>query len=745
MAKVRVPNRVEWFDGAIGSNGIVNMTGAVAPTIAVQRRGARNINMGYLGRSGRVKAVDTEYYWPSPGDGIFTLEGWFNIKRMGQTVGGQLSGIMGGHRAAGQIITVAHQVSRELVWSDGVNGNIPLGSFLTRAGWIYLAMLINHSAAAGIAGYGLLRMDPGGNVLAYIHDRKTTALGGQTIDRFQGLFNNSVYWAGSVSALSLYQLGALADATIYPADVLQPPTFPIEIHFGPEGLTTNEGSPNERLPLDSARINDEIKYGTLDGDTIVIDTPNGAWNTGATPFIVDMLDTVGATVEVRGYPKHWADVSGPATVWVLHSGTIWKTTDNNATDLANVCMLEDGVPPLHPVGANIGAVAALLEANTGYYSDGSFLYLVANDHSNPNTNGKKYLRSRDRAGQNAMHIRNVRNFTLKNWFTSLTMQVDKANNNLPTGGCLAIEDVCTGFIELYNCGGEWCGEQCFGRGTIGADLAVRYYDSRLPIDDAHLHPYCNIGSALPSVDEPTDSSTTQTAEYIRGSCGCTNAWSSHSDNGKLALVKFTDVNYGNSALSTQGVVTSTVITGKSTVGNINNEKGSHGAPEGPVTIDKDVVVNGFISGANIIFVKGSTWRPKGTAIAGNVNQMVFGTITLHCYIFDDNVILGDVNAAFMYRIAAGTFTFTDVDVNGLKDIALIANAAAGEVVSDNNRAHRASSKRWLENYNGGDLTGDGAKALGIDVHTAFGGDTPRAFAAISLLEEEDEEMPVRNA
>src|SRR5438067_6488051 len=108
-----------------------------------------------------------------------------------------------------------------------------------------------------------------------------------------------------IIALSIYQLGSIADATIYPPDVIQPPTAPITINLANNGSATNDGTAAAQILLATARLNDELKYGTLDGDTVAVNT---TWDAGATSIMVDLLNASGVTVNFAAEPKLHADI-----------------------------------------------------------------------------------------------------------------------------------------------------------------------------------------------------------------------------------------------------------------------------------------------------------------------------------------------------------------------------------------------------------------------------------------------------
>ena len=477
--------------------------------------------------------------------------------------------------------------------------------------WIGAVRLYNSGPTfATVYSYAAYVM-PAGGTLTQIGNTFTAA-GAETSTNWTqiGIIRTA---GGSSSArigmVSLHTLTSLSDVAYPFSDVSAPASGPFAWYCNPAtGSDSNDGTTSATAWASVAKINAESGYlgmmpytagGTAGGgDTLTIDGSTTALDLG--PAALE-IKTQGLKVALVGSEpiKAWKSLAG--ATWVqTNAGSypnLWETTDSSATDLTGIVLWEDDKWLAKPNGANIGVVAAAMNTNSGStgqcYSDGTKIYVVATDNSNPNTNGKTYTRSRYRtanssAGGSAILVEapdvwiagdatagTLYSYTDKDgtartvrcskiWKTALARTTDA---DPYIGYALQWDTGAAGTGKVSNMFFDYASKHAEGRTASGTGFSV----ARVDCGYGQCSPYVGIGGQTQAVDFAAAGSG-NTYSYLRcfstvnagvpgSTAGTVNtsyqSWLSHGSGSSMLSGSFTDCSFC-SVLEEQGTTTGTI-------------------------------------------------------------------------------------------------------------------------------------------------------------------------------------------
>lgn len=593
--------------------------------------------------------------------------------------------------------------------------------------WIMLALAVRKNVDNSTEY--IVKMGVNGGALTTIKTRAAYFDGFTSLDRigfvdYSG--DGTSNWRGHVAYFGVGTITNFAGDVAYPAGPL--PTKAQNIwKMIATGNAANAGTASLPWNLSKTKFVSEAMDGIFEGDEIVIDGSAGFWDIGAN--VVDIHAARGFTMTFIGEPRPWKDrtgaSSGGSQVWTAHDANVWKFSD---TDLTNAILYVNDAPmPTHPVGPNLAAVIAALDATVGaFWTDGATMY--ANFGYNPNTTaGKTIVTSRDRTynydlapgthGAPVFHYTNCGgDFVINNLTCRYTGYISPTDNNNPfEGDCIRVGVGCTNFTLTLNAPNfDHFGKHAL---TYAADNATRVRVNASGLTFGKGPPYVNAGGwTSVALSIGAGGNGDAQGSFSNGIGTDTTGYPFliiHGQVDAFSSVTLTNIIAAKQPVINQGT-SSAVPINDCTLGGLNQS-----LPK-TMTMNRGTL-NGGISGTGITCFDVKI-VPTENLSAANTNVQISGTINLYnCTIDVSGCTVGDANAALFYRTAAMAFKCIGATwIDGGKDIAQIANAAAGEVTSDYNYVSKPAANRWLENYNAADATGTQAIALGIDTHSVFG-------------------------
>jgi hypothetical protein len=536
-------------------------------------------------------------------------------------------------------------------------------------------------------------------------------------------------WRGHVAYVGVFTTDNYPADADYPAGISLPTKAKNTWKMVAGGSLSNSGKQSSPWPLSTSKFVSEVMDGIFEGDEIIIDSSAGAWDIGAN--VVDIHLARGFTMTFIGEPRPWKDRTGAASggtqIWTAHDASVWKFSD---TDLTNTILyLNDAPMATHPVGVNLAAVIAALDSTVGsFWTDGATMY--ANFGFNPNTTaGKTIVTSRDRTynydlapgthGAPVFHYTNCGgDFVINDLKCRYTGYISPTDNNLPfEGDCVRSSVGCKDFtLALNRVNWDHFGKHAY---TYAVDAPTR---ARINFNDSTLGrgvPYVAFGGwtslALFVATAGTGDcqatitnclstdSTGQPFLIVHGGGGVVDQFSS---------VLLTRVSASKQQITNQGVALNVTLN-DCIVGSLTQ------SPAKTMTMNRGRLYGGISGGG--LTLSNVLWTPSENLSAANTNVQVSGTINLFNATVDvSGCTVGDSSASLLYRVGVAAITIAGSAWKfGGKDIATVANAAAGEITANDNVYEKPVGNRLYETFNTADRTGTAAQGLGLDVNSQF--------------------------
>jgi hypothetical protein len=632
--------------------------------------------------------------------------------------------------------------------------------------WYFFMIAWFYTAAGHVYDYRFYNKEIGGE-LSEFHSYDN--LGGNSAPGEGYVGTQSIAavnnWAGRVGAarLATFAENDFSDIA-YPADILEPVVERHTWYAGPNGLATNTGlAPGlgfER-PLDVTHLNEEMAYGGFipvstgyaNGDILVIDTSEEPFD-----LHVDSSAAISFNIACRGITvqpaegadyfdvKSWHD-SGDGILWVQNGthAVIYEWDGDYGSESADANMVwEDDVNPSRMArpdhasdAAVLTAMAAKPEGEFWVWSatDGSKVYIKPSGNGDPNGNGKTYTISANIGGTGnppvVVTALDVNIEGLRCLYTCLANTTTSAvtDGDPIDGTALSFGIGSGGTYRMANCWFDKWGKHAWKVVHSASDSAFTDFNN-WPGDGSN---YCPSGGQSQLAYYNGNAAATGNTITATYPVVTTNAMLAQSTGGTFNLAHASLIIHRDAAATPfsaisitggqlPGLINEQIATDALTMTDFKFAGGATGATT--TTISRCHLTNRpyYLQAASkTLTVINSVINAAVSFNAGNIETYCRGTIIYKAVSIDcAGATAGDAAAALFVRDAAVAFTFQGCYVNFAgKAIALIADAAAGEITADYNEYSSAVGVRHFENYDSSDRTGTAVIALGQEANSLF--------------------------